>query len=684
MTLDPAVVRCPRCLGEPGSDAPAGKAEASDEASGEAFYGGGDRVCRDTFRRLLEASRRLGPSAAVAALYSRGEISRAVATAGGPGSRGAALVLLNPGRGRRILVAGCQLGELSLPLARAFGECYVLAGSSEQAEFLALRAREAGATNLTAVCGGGGRLPFDEGTFDCVVLESVVERSAGVRGGDAARHGTTPLGLVREAHRILRPDGLLYLAAPNSFSLARLGVTTWRSARALPRAFAGAVARKVYGPPGSPAKRTAVQTLLRRSRRGYRRLLSAGGFPSARFFVPLPDSRNIRTLVDAQGPAACEGLRAELGYSRVEALLKARLLSAASDSYAILAAKRDRCPPEPWYERFSANLATQLGWESGILPPARVTVTRTGIAALTLWRRPGPCGQKPGEGTGAAAFVKVPLHADAAGSLRREHQALRALMEACSGSTPPFAFPAPLAAGEFEAVDFAAQTFLSGKGNSPDREQHPARAVAVGSFLNWSAGRAYHSDAAGGMLHPKRLGEAMGQSGLALSARVEEKYLGLLRAAGTDRVPCHGDLWTGNVIPSGDGYAIIDWADFQADGMPLHDAFHYHLYTDGDADHWELMVRYARDGFPAEFSARVARSVRGFQSCLPTALTPERVGALFILYVADNVVRRALRAPFRTVRALQALETAIGCRKLPGLARFAQVVSGDAAGSVLA
>ncbi len=53
-----------------------------------------------------------------------------------------------------------------------------------------------------------GRLPFDDGVFDCVVAGEIIE------------HVPDPDGLLREIRRVLRPGGLLVLSTPNMVSWA--------------------------------------------------------------------------------------------------------------------------------------------------------------------------------------------------------------------------------------------------------------------------------------------------------------------------------------------------------------------------------------------------------------------------------------------------------------------------------
>ena len=102
------------------------------------------------------------------------------------------------GSGSRLLDVGCGNGAvtaLALPRFKQVCGCDL----AEQA------LREARCKGVTSVCAdlNVGTLLYKDGSFDCVTCLEVIE------------HVIDPLGLLKEAHRVLRPSGRLVITTPN-------------------------------------------------------------------------------------------------------------------------------------------------------------------------------------------------------------------------------------------------------------------------------------------------------------------------------------------------------------------------------------------------------------------------------------------------------------------------------------
>ena len=103
------------------------------------------------------------------------------------------------GRLGRVLDDGCGGGGMCVSLAEETGR---VAGIDLRDRFTdagARLARERGVTNVTYVQADGCSLPFPDRTFDTVLSHAVIE------------HVAEPGAYLREARRVMRPDGRMFL-----------------------------------------------------------------------------------------------------------------------------------------------------------------------------------------------------------------------------------------------------------------------------------------------------------------------------------------------------------------------------------------------------------------------------------------------------------------------------------------
>ena len=191
--------------------------------------------------------------------------------------------LLPRGDSVRALDLGCGWGCISVALARSCSEVVSVDLTYERLRSLKAFAAFEGLNNLSFIHAGDGPLPFPDASFDVVVLNGVLEWVPDGTDGDPRE---VQLRYLREVARVLRENGVLYLAIENRMALRyvlrredHVGLY-WSSF--LPRRLSDAYSRWVR----NKGYRTYTY-----GRGGYRRLLKESGFRDAHFFCPLPDYR---------------------------------------------------------------------------------------------------------------------------------------------------------------------------------------------------------------------------------------------------------------------------------------------------------------------------------------------------------------------------------------------------------
>ena len=238
-----------------------------------------DRTAREDAERLIEDAGRMGCMAALRSHKHNVDY------------------LVNPTRTKyvdllglrptdEVLEIGSSMGQHTRLIAARAGRVSALEVVRFQSEFSKLWCDEEGLRNVRFTAGGGsGHLPYDDGIFDVVISNYVLEWCAGRSGRDANDVHRDQLAEIR---RVLKPGGRLFLTTKNRFALKyvtgiedeHLGI---RFGSALPRWLQKRLARPA-GPVHSPGHLhswAGLRSLLVEA--GFRKMDPLFAFPDARY-----------------------------------------------------------------------------------------------------------------------------------------------------------------------------------------------------------------------------------------------------------------------------------------------------------------------------------------------------------------------------------------------------------------
>ena len=190
-----------------------------------------------------------------------------------------------------VLEIGASMGQHTRLIAKQCNTLNALEVVAKQAEFAKLWCEESGADNVKFTVGGAsGTLPYPDGAFNVVIMNYVLEWSAGRNTSGAAEFHQ---GLLAEIFRVLKPGGRFFLSTKNRYSLKlilgsddeHLGI---RFGSALPRPLGNALARRVTRtiPFGYLHSRPALEKILR-----------SVGFSELKAFLSFPDARRPDVIV---------------------------------------------------------------------------------------------------------------------------------------------------------------------------------------------------------------------------------------------------------------------------------------------------------------------------------------------------------------------------------------------------
>lgn len=203
-----------------------------------------------------------------------------------------------------ILEIGAQHGQITTALAPRVGFVHALEVVPQFAKFAAERCRQEGLDNVKVACGVDDcRLPFDDGLFNGVILNLVLEW-CGSRD-PSTPHTESQKRLLRECCRVLKPGGWIYLTTKNRYGMVLLhGVHdvhtyNWRFGQAMPR-WLIALLGKITGKPRTEG--------MLHSYSGLHKIISDAGFTNLKPFWAVPDTsyRNPKEII----PADADSIRA--------------------------------------------------------------------------------------------------------------------------------------------------------------------------------------------------------------------------------------------------------------------------------------------------------------------------------------------------------------------------------------
>ena len=588
------------------------------------YYG---EIKQNIFNDLIRLSQQKSTQQALNDFLDKGLITDFAYKYGTERNRGNFFLLLRPGKDKAALDLGCGWGNISLTLGKFFGTCYSIDLTPERVKFLKIRTTEEGLENIKCICGGDSKiLPFKDNYFDCVVLNGILEWVP--ENYDHGDPQEIQLHYLKEVCRITKDSGQIYLAIENRYGLDYFqnepdDHTGMMYTSILPRFLADYLSNR---------KRSKGYRTYTYSRYGYTEMLQKAGYNDVSFHIPYPDYRRYETIISQDVSKYFLQYIKRCCYAPT-ARTKARafLLPYMSNSYSIVANK-EKSAKQSWLQSFYAEICKRYCKEFGSLTfPEYINTPTSGIGLLFK--------NKSSNGL----FVSIPSDRLSAKNNLRQFENLQVFHGLFLGTDAVSLASRPMNRGEFNSVQYYVYCLI----DNVETDDSSYKGETVRKLCRYFITKSIESNELPENIELINIFKVVDSLSIQIDKDAFSQKMSKLQSmAGSTRLPMHGDLWPGNVKSDRSGQSfVIDWTDFQKNGLPLFDLFHFYLFPEsfGNKGCFAHLIKQSITTFsqPAWQSLNETVHALYIENALQN-FTPERVSALFMFYLLENITRRII------------------------------------------
>ncbi len=203
----------------------------------------------------------------------------------------------------KFLDVGCGWGTLSIPIARIAGHVTAIDATMERVKFVEIRAQHSGISNISPVLGSATALPFPRESFDMIAFNGVLEWLGAINTKESPYK--IQIQALREAYRVLKPGGLIYVGIENRYSLRYfLGQVDDHSFLRFTSLMPRWMAQAYY------KMRTSNNYFMHtHSLPEYRKMLNSSGFTKVKEYHPWPTYRNPTEFAELEYRSILKHLR---------------------------------------------------------------------------------------------------------------------------------------------------------------------------------------------------------------------------------------------------------------------------------------------------------------------------------------------------------------------------------------